>query len=198
MAKKNLTGIILAGGKGIRLGRNKGLALLKERHLIEYVIENLTQVCDEILISSNTDHCDKFGFKAIPDIYEAKGPMAGIHACLTASSNEDNFVVSVDTPFVSPDFIKYMLSQKENNRVVAPWYGSDHFEPLCAYYSKKILDIMDSFFRKGNYKLPDLFKEVSLGRVSVENMPFQTDKLFHNINTNEDLALAEKYLEKNA
>ena len=81
-----LTGIILAGGKGLRLGRNKGLAKLNDRHLIEYVIENLSEICDEILISSNTGQCEKFGFPTIKDEYFQKGPMAGIHVMVGPAS----------------------------------------------------------------------------------------------------------------
>ncbi len=193
--KVKLTGIILAGGKGIRLGRNKGLAKLQGKHLIEYVVSNLLEVCDEILISSNTAQCEKFGYRTIPDIYSGKGPMAGIHACLKASKNEHNIVVSVDTPFVGKDFIKFMLDKKGNGLIAAPWYGKDYYEPLCAYYNKKVVREMESFFEKGNYKLPDLFKAVPFTAVSIPKMAdFNHPMLFHNINTEEDLLLAEKYL----
>ena len=191
----SLTGIILAGGKGIRLGRNKGLAELNGKSLIQHVIDNLCQVCDEILISSNTRQCEKFGYKTIPDEFRAKGPMAGIHACLKASSNEHNFVVSVDTPFISPDFIRHMLDQRNGNFIAAPWYRKDHYEPLCAYYNKQVVQEMEYFFQKGNFKLPDLFQALPFSPVLVnDDLPFYHPMLFHNINTEADLIAAENYL----
>ena len=194
----HLTGIILAGGKGIRLGRNKGLAKLKGKPLIEYVIDNLKQVCSEILISSNTDQCEEFGFKTIPDEFKAKGPMAGIHACLKASSNEHNFVVSVDTPFISPDFIRYMAEQINDNMIAAPWHGKDHYEPLSAYYNKQAAHIMEVFIQKGNYKLQDVFQALAFSAVKMnDKLPFYHPMLFHNINTEDDLVAAEKYLGEN-
>lgn len=190
-----LTGIILAGGKGIRLGRNKGMAELNGRHLIEYVIKNLEQIADQIIISSNTDQCKQFGFPVIPDIYEAKGPMAGIHACLKASSSKHNFVVSVDTPFISPEFIQFMLESRKNELIAAPWYGKDHYEPLCAYYNKGCLPEMERFFENGNYKLPDLFRVVAFRGVSIpEDAHFNHPMLFHNINTEADLIKAEAFI----
>lgn len=190
-----LTGIILAGGKGLRLGRNKGLAKLNGRHMIEYVVKNLSEVCDEILISSNTGQCEKFGYTTIPDIYIQKGPMAGIHACLKASKNEHNIVISVDTPFVGKSFINYLLEQKGDALIAAPWYEKDYFEPLCAYYNKKTLSEMESFFEKGNYKLPDLFRAIPFSPVNISgDFPGKHPMLFHNINTEEDLLRAEKYL----
>jgi len=192
-----LTGIILAGGKGIRLGRNKGMAELNGRHLIEYVIENLEQVASDIIISSNTDQCKQFGFPVISDVYASKGPMAGIHACLKASTNNHNFVVSVDTPFVSPEFIRFIINSREDELIAAPWYGKDHYEPLCAYYHKGCLPMMEMFFEKGNYKLPDLFRAIAFRGVTIpEDAPFNHPMLFHNINTEADLMKAKDYLNK--
>ena len=192
-----LTGIILAGGKGIRLGRDKGMAKLNGRHLIEYVIDNLSESCDEILVSSNTDQCRKFGLPVIPDHFQGKGPMAGIHACLRASSNEHNFVVSVDTPFVNPAFIQFMLENKGNGLIAAPWYGKDHYEPLCAYYHKDALPVMEAFFEKGNYKLPDVYRALPFTAVPVnDKIPSWHSMMFHNINTEEDLARAEQFLKE--
>ncbi len=197
MHNSQLTGIILAGGKGIRLGRNKGLARLKGRYLIEYVIDNLAAICDEILISSNTEQCQKFGYPVISDQYRGKGPMAGIHACLKASSNEHNFVVSVDTPFVSPEFIRFMLENKKDGLIAAPWYGKDHYEPLCAYYHKNALPVMEAFFEKNNYKLPDVFQALPFTPVPVDyKLPVYHPMLFHNINTEEDLSNANQFLEE--
>lgn len=194
-----LTGIILAGGKGIRLGRNKGMAELNGRHLIQYVIDNLNHVCDEILVSSNSEQCKKFGLPVIPDQYHAKGPMAGIHACLQAAKNEHCFVVSVDTPFVSPEFIHFMLEAKKDGLIAAPWYGKDHYEPLCAYYNKGALPVMEAFFEKGNYKLPDVFMALPFTPVEIPaDALFQHEMLFHNINTEEDLRKAEAFLKSPA
>ena len=121
--------------------------------------------------------------------------MAGIHACLKASSNEHNFVMSVDTPFISPEFIRYMLGQINGNIIAAPWYGKDHYEPLCAYYNKQAVQVMEDFFRKGNYKLPDVFRALPFSAVKVnDKLPFYHPMLFHNINTEDDLIAAEKYL----
>jgi molybdopterin-guanine dinucleotide biosynthesis protein A len=195
--KKDLTGIILAGGKGIRLGRNKGMAELNGRHLIEYVIENLQQCCDEVLISSNSDQCKKFGLPVIPDVFHAKGPMAGIHACLRASSNQHNVVISVDTPFAGLELIQLIVGHHKDALIAAPWYEQDHYEPLCAYYNKKVLPYMEDFFSKGNYKLPDLFQVVPFTPVRMPiTETFFNPMMFHNINTEEDLHKAEEYLKE--
>lgn len=188
-------GIILAGGKGIRLGKNKGMALLRGRPLIEHVIDNITPICGRVLISSNTNQCKKYGFEVVKDIFPRKGPMAGIHACLKASDNNENIVVSVDTPFVGTAFFEFLLKNKKEGLAAAPWFGSDHYEPLCAYYNKELIDPMEAFFKKGNFKLPEFFQTIPFTPLSIsKEARFYHPMLFHNINTREDLLLAEKYL----
>ena len=190
-----VTGIILAGGKGIRLGRNKGMARLNGRHLIEYVIDNLQACCDEVLISSNSDQCREFGLPVVADIYPAKGPMAGIHACLSASSNVHNVVISVDTPFAGPEFIHYLLENREDALIAAPWYEKDHYEPLCAYYNQGAVPYMEEFFARGNFKLPDLFRAIPFMPLKItDDDTIFHPMLFHNINTEADLVQAEEYL----
>lgn len=191
-----ISGIILAGGKGIRLGKNKGMALLGGRPMIEHVIDNLSPICSEILISSNTEQCDQYGYTIIRDIYKHKGPMSGIHACLHASANKDNIVVSVDTPFVGADFFKFLLNNKKDGLASAPWFGKDHYEPLCAYYHKDLVVEMQAFFDKGNFKLPDFFQTIPFTRVTIDpSADFYHPMLFHNVNTKEDLLIAENFLE---
>lgn len=198
-SQHKVCGIILAGGKGIRLGRNKGMAKLGGRHLIEYVIENLSAVCDDILISSNTDQCRQFGFPVIADRLAGKGPMAGMHACLSASPHNDNLIVSVDAPFAGPEFFEYLLSRRENARIAAPWDGKDHYEPLCAYYHRSVSGIMEEFMAMGKYKLMNLFEATTFSAVEIPaDAPFYHPFLFHNINTEEDLLQAERYLQERA
>jgi molybdopterin-guanine dinucleotide biosynthesis protein A len=196
--KKRLTGIILAGGRSSRLGRNKGLALLGGRPLIGHVIATLSAVCNEILISSNSVLYNDFGYTVIPDEYPDSGPMAGIHACLKASSNEHHFVLSVDTPFVSPEFISFMMEARGDGHIAAPWFGNEHYEPLCAYYSRRVLPVIESFLDNGNSRMPDVFRVVPFTAVSIPgDAPFNHNMLFHNINTVENLRRAERYLKEN-
>lgn len=194
--KNKVSGIILAGGKGIRLGRNKGLAILKDRHLIEHVIDNLRGVCDEILISSNSEQCKKFGYPVIPDIIAGKGPMSGIHACLQASSSEENIVISVDTPFAGKEYFTFLLAQKGEGYIAAPKDEDGRYEPLCAYYNKRVAIEMEKFLNSGQYKMSDLFTRLPFTAISIpEKMLSTNPMLFHNVNTEADLLLAEKYLD---
>lgn len=192
---RSLTGIILAGGRSSRLGQEKGLAILNNKPLIEYTIDCLLPLCDEILISTNSTDYLHYGFKAIADIFPGKGPVCGVHACLAASKNMHNIVISVDTPFINQELIHFILANKGNNLAAAPIRKEGFYEPLCAYYHKNTHIQIESMIHNGIYKLQKLFEAIPFTPVKITGSEtFYHPMLFHNINTPKDLELAEAYL----
>jgi molybdenum cofactor guanylyltransferase len=187
------TGIILAGGKSSRLGRDKGLLELGRKKLIEIAIENLSSVCNRILISSNSDGYAKFGMEVVPDRIPNIGPMGGIYSSLSLSFTEINLVLAVDLPFINEGLLRYLLDQSRGVQVAVPWSGEERYEPLCACYNRSVLPIMEGFISQSNYKLPDLYKKIKLNRLIIdERLPFFTPKLFQNINSLSELAKAKE------
>ena len=100
ISKDNITGIILAGGRGSRLGFDKGLLLDNGITLIERAINVLSGHCNKLIISSNNLEYNKFGIERVPDILEKNGPMMGIYSSLIASTTKHNLVLAVDNIFV--------------------------------------------------------------------------------------------------
>lgn len=165
--------------------------------LIEHAIEEMQKVAGNILVSANSNSYNHYGFKIIPDIYPGSGPMGGIYSCLKASGSRDNLVLSCDTPFVSEEMLKYLLSCCELYDVVAPWHGGELYEPLCAYYSADIVDVLEDFIMQNNYKLPDAFKVVRFLPLEIhKDLPFYHERLCFNINSRAELHQAERRLKK--
>src|SRR5574342_218056 len=77
-----ITGVILAGGQGRRMGGvDKGLKLLRGRPMAQWVIERLEPQVDELLINANQnlETYERFGYRVIPDEVEGfAGPLAGL------------------------------------------------------------------------------------------------------------------------
>ena len=67
MIKKNITGIILAGGKSSRLGSDKGIVNLNEKKFIEHILEAVLPNVNEVLIIANNDNYNNLGYKVIKD-----------------------------------------------------------------------------------------------------------------------------------
>ena len=90
----DVTGIILAGGKSSRMGENKSLLKLEGITVIERVVNLMQKIFKEVILITNTP--DEYDFLSIPmykDIYEYKGPLAGINSGLTHSKTESKELV---------------------------------------------------------------------------------------------------------
>jgi molybdenum cofactor guanylyltransferase len=195
---KEITGILLAGGKSSRMGGEKGLQLLGEFPLIEYAENALAGVCHDIIISSNGSGYDTRGRRVVADVIPHIGPMGGIWSCLSQSHTAGNLVLSCDLPFITPEFMKYILNHSAGYDIVVPWMGEERFEPLCGYYNRGVIEAIDGFIRNGNYKLPDLFREVRINKLDAAEIErLFGAHLFMNINSKTELAAAEKLINLN-
>ena len=193
--RTNVTGIILAGGKSSRMGTDKGLLQLCGKHIVGYAIEALSGICNRIIISSTSDAYQSLGYEVIADEIPGIGPMGGVYSALKESKTEKNLILSCDLPFVSKELLEHILSHGEGYQVAVPWQGNQHYEPLCGFYDLSILDKLGEFIREGNYKLPDLFDEISINKLIInDRLSFYHENLFLNVNSKHDLQMAEKLI----
>jgi molybdenum cofactor guanylyltransferase len=190
-----VTGIILAGGKSSRMGAEKGLQILGGKPLVSYAVEALSVICNRIIISSSSHSYASFCNKVVADEFQGIGPMAGIYSALRQSETERNLVLSCDLPFVTGELMSFILEQSEGFQVAVPWQGNQHYEPLCGFYHSSVLQQMGNFIQNGNYKLPDLFDELSINKLIINtNYSFYRQNIFLNINSKHDLAAAENMM----
>ncbi len=191
----SVTGIVLAGGKSSRMGSEKGLVLLNGKPLIRYAIESLAPLCDRIIISSNSDDYNNMGFEVVADEIQNIGPMGGLLSSLKKSTTEKNLVLSCDLPFANHLLLAYILQMSIGYDAAVPWQGNQHFEPLCAFYNKSVLNVMEQFVMSQNYKLPDLFENINIKKLIINNMhSFYSDRLFFNVNSKTDITQAEIWM----
>lgn len=98
-----MTGLVLAGGRSRRMGRDKALLPIGGRRLVDHVAARLAEVCDEVLIASGERRLPDVRWRQIPDVRPDAGPLAGILAGLAAATTPLVAVAGVDMPAVSPD-----------------------------------------------------------------------------------------------
>ena len=179
------------------MGSDKGLLNLGGKPLINYAIEALSGLCSDIIISSSSSAYQEFGFQVVKDEFPGIGPMGGIYSALRQSKIDTNLVLSCDLPFVSKELLSFILKNAPGFQVAVPWQGNRHYEPLCGFYSLSVLSQMNTYIQKGNYKLPDLFEEVSINRLIINNsMDFYSEDLFFNVNSKHDLLTAENMMRR--
>ena len=194
VSKDSYTGIILAGGKGVRLGMDKGLIGFRGRRLIEYSIDILTPFCNEIIISSNNPDYKQFPFRIVPDLAAGNGPMMGIYSALKVSTTPANLILAVDNVLVTRTFYHYLLSgDLSEHHVAVPFLQNKYFEPLVGYYSTECIPVMEQMMNEHNYKLPALFSRIPVRKLMVESdfTGFYAN-YFQSLNFPEDLLLLDK------
>lgn len=190
--------IALAGGKSLRLGRNKISETINSETLLQRVISCLSLFEGEVIIvkarEQSLPHLKKYSnLKVVADIYPERGPLGGIYTGLASSSSFVNLVVAGDMPFLNRALLRYMIKLSDGFDVVVPRLGK-FLEPLHAVYSKSCLAPIESFLKQDNLMVARLFDLLKVRYVEAEEIDrFDPEHLsFFNINTEDDFKTARK------
>lgn len=187
MGEKKVTGIILSGGKSRRMGSEKGLVLFRGKAMIEYAVEALLPVCDQIIISANSSSYAHLGFEVVKDEFPDSGPMGGIYSGLKKSKNEVNFLLSCDMPFITSNEIYHILELGKDCDIAVPWHETARFEPLCAVYKKSLLPEFERYLRAGKLKMVELIQNVNAKKILTGKEGLLNPDIFFNINSMKEL-----------
>lgn len=190
--------IVLAGGKGRRLGSYKALETINNESFIQRVVSSLIFFnSDIIVVIGKGQQLPEFTsypkLRIVTDAYPGKGPLVGIYTGLLASASCYNLVVACDMPFLNQALLSYMLKISAGFGVAIPRLG-DCLEPLHAVYSKNCLSVIKKLLFEGNYKIDRLFSLVKVRYVEAGEIDrFDPEHLsFFNINTKADLETAKE------
>ncbi|MDZ4816181.1 MAG: molybdenum cofactor guanylyltransferase [Verrucomicrobiota bacterium] len=188
-------GLILAGGKSSRMGRDKAFLLIDGKPLWEIQAERLRKVGIETIYLSrhSSDHCLFPGVRTIldpvlPDDLSHKGPLAGLVSALERMESTHLVVLAVDLPNMTEHFLKKLMGLTTEQCGVVPQSKNGLFEPLAATYPKGLYDLALAQLTGGQLALQTLVKNaIAKGLVTPMNLIEQDLSLFKNWNSSEDL-----------
>jgi molybdopterin-guanine dinucleotide biosynthesis protein A len=184
---------VLAGGKSSRMGRDKASLSFNGQTLLQRALSTLRQVSNNVRILGSQQIYGNQGAMVIEDIIPECGPLSGIHAALTHSSAEFNLIIAVDTPFLSADFLRFLVSRAvESGAVVTTPEIAGYTQPLCAVYSRHFLPVAERSLQAGKFKIVPLFpadRTLTISENELAQFAF-TPEMFDNLNTPEDLERA--------
>lgn len=183
-----MTGIILAGGENKRMGRDKAFLAFAGRPLIERILETLGSVCKNIIIVTNSpERYSAYDARVVTDLFDKRGPLTGICSGLKNSTDDYNFVVACDMPYLNRDLMAYMAGLTEGYDVVVPAVG-DLVEPLHAVYRRSLMPLMEQRIRQGDQRIRGMFTNLRVRYVAREEIErFDPErKSFKNLNTPQD------------
>lgn len=190
MVKPQLTGVVLAGGRGQRMGGvDKGLALLRGRPLVAHVVERLLPQVDAVLINANRnlEAYARLGYPVAPDAEaDFAGPLAGLRAALTHSVSPWVLTVPCDAPFFPVDLVdKLRASLVGRHAGVAVARTAERVHPVFCLASRDVLAGLDAYLAAGGRRFGAWLAEVRAIEVG-----FGDTAAFANLNTLDDLELA--------
>ncbi len=184
-----LTGLILAGGKSFRMGRDKAFLEINGKPLLQLQMERLELAgCAEILISGpNNRGYERFEKQIVEDHIQNSGSLAGLCAGLAAAKNESILVLAIDLPNLTVEFLKWLIEQSKDHFLTCP-QSENGFEPLCAIYHRQTcLPMIKKRLEQRQLTLQELIKELCQLNPPRIILPSEWKKwgkdLFHNWNT---------------
>ena len=190
--------IVLAGGRGLRLGRDKNKEVVGDNCLLQRVVSRLSLFgCEIIIVTASKQSplppVDCPRLRIIEDTYSGKGALGGIYTGLAASSSRYNLTVACDMPFLNYNLMRYIMQLSPGFDAVVPQV-SDTFEPLHAVYSKDCLVPIETIFWQNKLSIYTLFNLIKVKYVGVDEIDKFDPKhwSFFNINTEDDLNMAQE------
>ncbi|MEO8848676.1 MAG: molybdenum cofactor guanylyltransferase MobA [Casimicrobiaceae bacterium] len=189
IARADITGLVLAGGQGRRMGGvDKGLVDFDGRPLVAHVIARLAPQVDKLLINANQNaqRYAEFGHAVVADaIGGFAGPLAGLHAGLTAATSDYVLTSPCDSPFLPADLASRLavaLAAAGAQLAVARTGTQSH--PVFALVDRRVLPHLAQFLAEGGRKIDAWYATLAIAEVAFDDEA----AAFRNINTRDELA----------
>ena len=191
----NISGVVLAGGQGRRLGgMDKGLRLLAGRPLVEYVLDNLRGQVRELLISANrnTECYERYGHRVIPDSPPGfAGPLAGMAATLQEATCPWVLFAPCDCPLLPSDLAArlYRRLHAAGAAICTAWDGK-RTHPVISLMRRDLFPSLQACLAGGERKIARYYAQHPLAKEDFSDCP----EAFRNLNVPEELLSMEREL----
>lgn len=195
-----VAGIVLAGGRSRRMGRNKALLPLPDDSsltFVERLASLLAEICSEILLVARDEAngkeylsvSRKQNWRLVYDQIPDQGPLMGLYSGLLASTFSHALVLAVDLPFVQPALLSWLSAFPLTDKVLLPRVQGIP-QVLLARYPRAILPTIEACLRAGRKDPRALLEKVVVRFLEEEQLRAIDPGLrsFVNINTPEDFS----------
>jgi molybdenum cofactor guanylyltransferase len=162
------TGIVLCGGRSSRMGRDKPWLPWRGQPVLAHVVERLGAAVDEVLVVSAPDQViPPTPARQVEDHEEGLGPLAGLLAGLSASSEGLVFVTAADAPFLTPTFVTAVLAR---GGAAAP-EAQGRVQTLSAAYPAEAARDAEALLAQGRRRPLDLLERIGFERLPLGDLP---------------------------
>ena len=192
-----VTGIVLAGGAGRRMGAPKPLLQLGDRTLVEHVVAAIEPLVSSVIVVTNDAEAMAFlGLSTVGDAEPGHGPLMGLYSGLLACPTPYALAVACDAPFLSPALLEALIARRQPDAMTLP--ATEHGpQPMPGLYPTALAPSIASLLEGGRAALRDLVAAGPVELLSAEDVSAldPEGRSFKDLDTPEDLAAAQALLE---
>jgi molybdopterin-guanine dinucleotide biosynthesis protein A len=183
---QSVTGIVLAGGLGRRMGGvDKGLQPFRGKPMVQWAIERLAPQVSDLVINANQNPAEyaRFGHRVVADeLGGFAGPLAGLHAGMKAARHDLVVTVPCDSPYLPSDLVARLhRSLGAHDLAVAKTGAQPH--PVFSLARRSVLPHLEAFLGGGGRKIDAWYATLKVIEVAFDD----EEDAFRNINTLEEL-----------
>ncbi|MEM7255003.1 MAG: molybdenum cofactor guanylyltransferase MobA [Pseudomonadota bacterium] len=187
-----VTGLILAGGQGQRMGgADKGLLAIDHRPMLEHILDALRPQVGRIIINANRnlDQYASYGHDVVSDASgEFLGPLAGMEVGLREARSQYVLTVPCDSPLVTPDLgPRLWLAAAHGDAHIAVAKDGERLHPVFALIDTALHSSLIAFLESGQRKIDRWFEQHNTVIADFSDAP----SMFLNVNRPDDLANVE-------
>jgi molybdenum cofactor guanylyltransferase len=185
--RTNITAVILAGGRGSRMGgSDKGLVYLEGKPLIQHVIATIAPQVSKLLINANRNISEyrELGYPVIEDsISGYQGPLAGVLSALQQIDTPDLVSVPCDGPRLPDNLVQRLLSARDRETAdIAVAHDGNRLQPVYALIPARLQQSLHDYLEAGERKIDLWYARHQVALADFSDIP----QTFLNINSPED------------
>jgi formate dehydrogenase alpha subunit len=181
----DVTLVINAGGKSVRMGTDKALVEYEGKPLVKHVLDNLSFLKNKLIISNHPEDLAQFGVDVVADAIHDVGPLGGLYTALGDVKTSYVVFVACDMPNVTEEFVHSLLLVASQSCVDAVVPVLDEIpQPLCAFYCKECRPFVKDQIDTETFQISAFLNRVESYRWIV---PDRSRNVFKNVNTPQDL-----------
>jgi molybdenum cofactor guanylyltransferase len=193
LTKPVLNGLVLAGGKSVRMGFDKGAVNWFGKEQRYYLADLLKPLCHEVFISCREDQKQDIptNYNVLADNFIGLGPYGAILSAFREQPDSAWLVIACDLPLMDTDTLQFLISQRDTSKIATTFNSPyDEFpEPLITIWEAKSYPVLLSFLSQG-YSCP----RKALINSDVKLLQCPNPDTLTNVNTPEELEKVKRVI----
>jgi len=196
-SSSDLNGLVLAGGRSIRMGEDKGLVKWHGKEQRYYIADLLRNFCKEVFISCRSEQVKTISkkYKLITDEVEDKGPLGAIVSAFHKNQKSAWLVVACDLPLLDEKTIQYLIQNRNKDFVATTFQSPDDGlpEPLITIWEPAALPLLEAALLNGRYSPQKVLMQT---KIQLLHPPDAVALM--NVNTTEEKEIAKQFIKKHS